>query len=133
MASHGITTDPALDITACDREPIHIPGSIQPHGLLLIADARTGTVVAGAGDLEARWGDAWQGASLSDLLAQDIAALFAQAEAGPGGTVVAKPVDLAGERLDVAIHRAGERLLVELEPAGATPMGATEALALLSG
>lgn len=25
----------SVDLTTCDREPIHIPGSIQPHGLLL--------------------------------------------------------------------------------------------------
>ena len=25
----------AVDLTNCDREPIHIPGSIQPHGALL--------------------------------------------------------------------------------------------------
>jgi chemotaxis family two-component system sensor kinase Cph1 len=25
-----------VDLTNCDREPIHIPGSIQPHGLLLV-------------------------------------------------------------------------------------------------
>lgn len=24
-----------VDLTNCDREPIHIPGSIQPHGMLL--------------------------------------------------------------------------------------------------
>ncbi len=24
-----------IDLTACEREPIHIPGSIQPHGVLL--------------------------------------------------------------------------------------------------
>ncbi len=26
---------PTIDLTTCDREPIHIPGSIQPHGLLI--------------------------------------------------------------------------------------------------
>jgi len=26
----------AVDLTNCDREPIHIPGSIQPHGVLLV-------------------------------------------------------------------------------------------------
>ncbi len=26
---------PTVDLTTCDREPIHIPGSIQPHGLLI--------------------------------------------------------------------------------------------------
>jgi light-regulated signal transduction histidine kinase (bacteriophytochrome) len=30
-----------LDITNCDRELIHIPGSIQPHGVLLALDADT--------------------------------------------------------------------------------------------
>lgn len=29
------------DLSLCDREPIHIPGSIQPHGFLLAADATT--------------------------------------------------------------------------------------------
>jgi hypothetical protein len=25
-----------VDLTNCEREPIHIPGSIQPHGVLLV-------------------------------------------------------------------------------------------------
>ena len=29
------------DLTTCDREPIHIPGSIQPHGVLLVMDRQT--------------------------------------------------------------------------------------------
>ncbi|WP_213948164.1 GAF domain-containing protein [Luteibacter sp. dw_328] len=33
------------DLTACDREPIHIPGSIQPHGVLVVVDARTRTIL----------------------------------------------------------------------------------------
>src|ERR671911_626284 len=31
----NLQTPPGLDLTACEREPIHIPGSIQPHGVLL--------------------------------------------------------------------------------------------------
>ena len=31
----AITLDAAVDTSNCDREPIHIPGSIQPHGFLL--------------------------------------------------------------------------------------------------
>ena len=26
-----------IDLTNCEREPIHIPGTIQPHGVLLAA------------------------------------------------------------------------------------------------
>ncbi len=25
-------------LTNCDREPIHVPGTIQPHGILLVVD-----------------------------------------------------------------------------------------------
>lgn len=34
-----------VDLSNCEREPIHIPGSIQPHGLLLAVDAATLCVV----------------------------------------------------------------------------------------
>src|SRR6187402_2940078 len=33
------------DLSACDREPIHIPGSIQPHGVLFVVDARTRAIL----------------------------------------------------------------------------------------
>lgn len=33
-------------LTNCDREPIHIPGSIQPHGYLLAIKPTTGQIVA---------------------------------------------------------------------------------------
>jgi light-regulated signal transduction histidine kinase (bacteriophytochrome) len=36
-----------VDLTTCDREPIHLPGSIQPHGVLLVLD-EPGLVVAQA-------------------------------------------------------------------------------------
>jgi light-regulated signal transduction histidine kinase (bacteriophytochrome) len=32
----GISTDIKVDLTNCDKEPIHIPGSIQPHGVLFV-------------------------------------------------------------------------------------------------
>ncbi|RYF71438.1 MAG: hypothetical protein EOO29_30010, partial [Comamonadaceae bacterium] len=30
---------PAVNLENCDREPIHVPGAIQPHGALLTFDA----------------------------------------------------------------------------------------------
>lgn len=33
-----------VDLTNCDREPIHIPGSIQPHGCMLVCDEGAVTV-----------------------------------------------------------------------------------------
>ena len=40
----------AADLTNCDREPIHIPGSIQPHGALLALDPVNLTVAQAGGD-----------------------------------------------------------------------------------
>lgn len=40
------------DLTNCDREPIHVPGAIQPHGVLLALDAVSLKVVQIAGDTE---------------------------------------------------------------------------------
>ena len=33
-----------VDLTNCDREPIHIPGSIQPHGCVLVCDVNLSVV-----------------------------------------------------------------------------------------
>jgi chemotaxis family two-component system sensor kinase Cph1 len=34
-----------IDLTDCEKEPIHIPGKIQSHGFLLVVDAETLTIV----------------------------------------------------------------------------------------
>jgi light-regulated signal transduction histidine kinase (bacteriophytochrome) len=40
----------ATDLTNCDHEPIHIPGSIQPHGALLSLDASDLNILQVGGD-----------------------------------------------------------------------------------
>ena len=45
------------DISACDREPIHIPGSIQPHGLLLALDPADRTLVQTSANVSALIGE----------------------------------------------------------------------------
>jgi light-regulated signal transduction histidine kinase (bacteriophytochrome) len=37
-ALDDFTNNPQIDLTNCDREPIHIPGNIQPHGLFMVID-----------------------------------------------------------------------------------------------
>lgn len=39
-----------VDLDSCDREPIHIPGSIQPHGVLLVVGSRNLDIRRFAGD-----------------------------------------------------------------------------------
>jgi two-component system, chemotaxis family, sensor kinase Cph1 len=38
-------SEQTVDLTNCDREPIHIPGSIQPHGMLLVMQPDSLTIV----------------------------------------------------------------------------------------
>ena len=44
---------PAPDVTLdnCAREPIHLPGQIQPHGALVAFDPATGTVLHASANL----------------------------------------------------------------------------------
>lgn len=115
------------ELTPCDREPIHLSGAVQPHGIMLVADPKTMRVVAGAGAIENVLTPEWLGRDLSELLAQDVAALADAAPMGPGGTVLAAPV--AG--LDVALHRSGPWLIAELEPAGEETRSAAATLGWL--
>ncbi len=115
------------ELTPCDREPIHLSGAVQPHGIMLVADPKTMRVVAGAGAIEDVLTPEWLGRDLSELLAQDVAALADAAPMGPGGTVLAAPV--AG--LDLALHRSGPWLIAELEPAGEETRSAAATLGWL--
>jgi light-regulated signal transduction histidine kinase (bacteriophytochrome) len=117
-----------LGLTACDREPIHIPGAIQPHGLLLLVDRVTMRVVGGAGDIEGRLTPMWQDRSIEALLAQplDVEALESTFIAPPLAAVPGRH-----ETFDAAVHVSGDHLIVELEPAPAEPRSAAAALAAL--
>lgn len=111
------------DLDTCAREPIHIPGSIQPHGILLVIDPATGLVLqASANAAGALLGGngAVQGQAWDTLLQADPAQLAAL---GP----VEAPVHLAPARCTVvhtgqpdwkaSWHLYPERWLLELEPA----------------
>ena len=67
-------TSPGMDqeaMDACAREPIHIPGHVQPYGVLLIIDPDSGRIVQASANAAALLGVAPQavlGASWQDLL-----------------------------------------------------------------
>jgi len=111
---------PELDLSACEREPIRIPGSIQPHGLLLAVDAE-GVVRAASDNAEALWRPVLGHAlgELFDLDRMPFDAARSAENAQHVGTI---------EGFDVFAHRSGEHLLVELERR-ADAVGTAEALA----
>lgn len=109
-----------VDLTSCDREPIHVPGHIQPHGALLACDVATARVAQASANAGAMLGESAPvlGRGLDELLG-DLAGVIRRA-AGTGeleeqprlvGAVVR-----AGRTLDVIAHTRQGLLVVEVEP-----------------
>ncbi len=70
-----IVVQELIDLTVCDREPIHIPCSIQPHGIMLVVDQEGLRVCYAAGDIQLRLGTAdWQGRCLDELIGPALSA-----------------------------------------------------------
>lgn len=113
-----------VDLNTCDREPIHIPGAIQPHGVLIAVDAdqRVVMVSRNVADLLGAAPEEAVGRRLADLVGHRAAERFAASE--PGEPLVAMMADLpegaglAEAVCDVRMHRSGQRLVIEIEPVG---------------
>ena len=110
---------PSLDLNFCVQEPIHAPGSIQPHGMMLVACVAKLRVTHVAGDVEDRLGLAqWNDRPLQELIGDMLFARVA-ALARPGGIggFMGQLRTQAGELLDVSANVSGSWILVELETA----------------
>lgn len=115
----------AVDLTNCDREPIHIPGTIQPHGCLLACDAAV-TVIRrhsanasamlglGDGDLNGQKFDAVFG----EIITHDIrnAAARSNDPARPG-LLMALSLGEGRPSVDVAVHQFKGVTILEFESA----------------
>lgn len=102
---------PLPDLAQCASEPIRVPGAIQPHGRMAVLDAG-----AGAGALLAYSANWPSEAAVRDALA---ARPLDGTRLQPAGPAWIGTVPLEGGTWDVAVHRQGERLVVEYEPAAA--------------
>ncbi|MCB9731996.1 MAG: GAF domain-containing protein [Deltaproteobacteria bacterium] len=108
-------TQAPVDLTSCDKEPIHIPGAIQPHGVLLAFDAAGRLAMRSANAPEElgealALGEALPPGPVATALGPLIA-LAADADARLGATALS----LGGRAWDVVPHRSGGLLVVELE------------------
>ncbi|GAA5146900.1 hypothetical protein GCM10023340_18500 [Nocardioides marinquilinus] len=118
---------PAYDVatlTTCDTEPIHVPGAIQPHGVLLALDddLRLVTCSANCGPMLGTAADEALGRTLAEVAGDDVAtAVGRRVEDGyPGDPLTLTPRGLTGAALDgrevdVRVHRSDARIVVELE------------------
>lgn len=125
---------PTADLTNCDREPIHIPGAIQPHGCLLACSSDLGEIVTASANCDDLLGvpaahalglplHALLGTAATDEVALRLATdtlreplvlTLPAADDLESGRVGAG--SLAGATVDVQVHRSGDRVVVEVEP-----------------
>ncbi|UYZ61558.1 ATP-binding protein [Hymenobacter weizhouensis] len=116
-----------VTLTNCDREPIHLPGAIQPYGFLLCLDEATRRIVqasANTGPLI--------GLEAADLLGQGLDCLLGPdrlAEIEERLGTLSSTAQLLGARLDrvagqpyykLILHRHDQLLWAEFEPVSDT-------------
>jgi diguanylate cyclase (GGDEF)-like protein len=111
-----------VDLTNCDREPIHIPSSIQPHGMLLAArfsDLRILYASANTQEFLRLDPDLVLGRTLPEILGEDAAAAIVEnvntnRDLASNGLTLPLPVR-GGIRFDTLSHRTKDMLCIELE------------------
>lgn len=108
----------ALD--ECAKEPIHIPGSIQPHGAMLVCDAESYIIQQASNNLTPLFG-----MTATEALNQPLDAVVGkEVLARLKDIVIEKEMnysqssiqDINGTLYDMVAHYAGDSLVLEFEP-----------------
>lgn len=115
-----------VDLTNCDREPIHILGAVQPFGFLLAVDTDWLIVHASTTTLRYLGGSpaALVGSPLTQVLSgHAIHAIRGRLQIMRGADAVERifglPLVDGGEDFDLALHYSGRMLIIEGEPSQA--------------
>lgn len=133
--SHTGQTAPAdpLDLTACEQEPIRIPGSVQPHGILLVlkpGDLEILQASANAGTVLNCDADSALGRPLGEALLEsgpDLVAGIAE-EVPDKGIAHIRLVRLGGKAFNAIAHRSDDAIVLELEETSAAETGTLDTL-----
>ena len=117
-------TDDGVDLSNCDREPIRIPGAIQPHGTLIAIGVDDPLISHACANLAEFFGigpEAAIGRPLSRLIHEpDYARMAREIEAledrdSPRYLYTVRP-EAGGAGYDAIVHRSGDRVILEFEP-----------------
>ena len=137
--SNPASSVPKVDITNCDREPIHLLGTVQSHGVLLVCTGDAWRIVHASSNTEMLFGQ-----DVDRVLGQDLAALIG----GPATDALGEAFESSlgarkahvfhlvlgnGQAVDASLVNDSGRRIVELEPVGdqsgaATPLQLVNAM-----
>jgi light-regulated signal transduction histidine kinase (bacteriophytochrome) len=108
----------AVDLSNCDREPIHVPGAIQPHGVLLALAGPELTIVQVSDNVAQHLG-----VPVAEVLGLPLATVLPDApvaelrRALAGAEFLPFTVVRGAARFDAMAHAAQGVVILELEPA----------------
>ena len=71
MSDRSARATSQLSLSTCDREPIHVPGTVQPHGVLVVLHPDDLTIVQATANIELLAGD-----SAESVIGQTLAAVL---------------------------------------------------------
>ena len=112
-----------VDLSSCDREPIHVPGSIQAHGVLLAVSEPDLTVTHASANAEIVLGASQRclGRGLAAVVGgEPLAAIrrgMTDCDLGQHPCRIGGFAAPSGRLYDVLAHRHGGALFLEFEPA----------------
>jgi light-regulated signal transduction histidine kinase (bacteriophytochrome) len=114
-----------LDLDTCAQEPIHIPGAVQPFGVLLVLNEDDLVIRQASRNVETYLGRAAEqviGRPIAEFLAPGEARLLSRqllVDAGTSGLPLSLRFTATQRAADATVHRQAGQVLVELEPESA--------------
>jgi chemotaxis family two-component system sensor kinase Cph1 len=113
--------------SSCDREPIHLSGAIQPHGILLVVDPTSFEIIGEAGDIPKFIGlTSAIGTVLSDVLPHVLMERVTNVKTAP--TFLLGQFNGACGVLDAVAHMSDQYIHIEMESAASAPVDAVQFL-----
>lgn len=109
---------PQSDLEACAREPIHIPGAIQPHGALIVLRPADMAVLQASTNTRDYLGEAIvAGGEPGMIIGQSLTDI----RKWHGSEEPVLQIQIREPRLSMAAHRSGSSIVVEVEKASSEP------------
>ena len=133
--NEDVSRTTSIDLTNCDREPIHIPGAIQPYGALLVLNPASMEILQASQSCLAHLGLA-----PTELVGKSFAIVFGSTAAmdvtrmlaaGVQGAFCRMQLGNTSRDFDGFIHRSEGVAILEIEPASSTETVTVERMSFL--